>query len=334
MRKSKHWVTALCCLAVLAKSACAGELRMGVPFPEDSQELTAVRKATADIDKATRTQVKITLSLFRPNEEGLAKKILDGELDGGLVMPNDIADLHPDALVYAIPFTFTSYEQVDYVRRHLDAEILQKISTPDSPYTALAIVEFGFAYVMSSQSVASPDEWGKRKIWIPGEGEFSKFLGDLGLKAVPLPLAGVRAGLGDGTVDTVIAPLPVAIFQRWHTKTKKVFAVPFVYTYGIWIVRNDAITKLSADEQKTVRERLSSCCQELSTALRTRNDKGRGVLESYGHEFVAPDAVMQKQWGQWAEAVWKNLGENHKPTAEIEGKLKEQLSAFDNKGKK
>ncbi len=301
---------------------------MGVPFPEDTRELKIVGEAVTSIASATNGQVKLALSSLPPNQTGtgLAKKIFDGELDGGLVMGNDIASLHPDALVYAIPFTFKSYEQVDYVRRHLDAGILQKLSA--GPYEALGVVEGGFAYVMSSQAVASADDWRKRKIWVPAEGEFSECLVRLGLKAVVLPLGGVRTGLGDGTVDTVIAPAPVAILQRWHTKIKKVFDVPFLYTYGIWIVRDDALNKLPADEQKIVRESLSRSCRELSTAIRERNDEGRDVLVSWGHEFVAPDAAMQKQWEQWAEEVWQHLGKEHKPTAEVEDELRERIRAF------
>jgi TRAP-type C4-dicarboxylate transport system substrate-binding protein len=327
MRISRHWVATFCCVVVLAGAARAVELKMGVPFPEDTRELKAVGKAIAEIASATNGQLKIALSSFRPNEEGLAKKIFDGELDGGLVMGKGLADLDRDALAYAIPFTFKSYEQVDYVRRDLDAVILRKLSA--GPYEALGVVESGFAYVMSSQAVASPDDLRNRKIWVPAEGGFSECVLRLNLTPVVLPLTGVRKGLRDGTVDTIIASPAVAIYARWHREIKKVLDVPFVYTYGIWIVRDDTLKKLPADAWRTVRERLSRSCKELSTFNRDDNDKGRGVLVTWGREFVAPNAIMQKQWELWAEEVWQHLVEKQKPTVEIEGKLKERLRAFD-----
>lgn len=328
MRISKYWVPAFFCLAVLAGAARAAELRMSVPFPENTKEWKAVARASKDIAEALKG--KVDLVLLPPDKKGpkLAKMILDGTRDGGLVIGRDFADLKlgRDALVYAIPFTFKSTSQVDYVRESLDAEILQKLSA--GPYEALGFVEFGSAYAMSSKALSTPDDWQDRRIWTPTDGKFSACLGGLGLKTVPLPAKNVLKALKNGTVDTVFVPASGAVLKRWHTRIKEVFDVPFVYTYGIWVVADDAIHQLSPDEQIILRKHLLLLCKNLSTTIRSRNEKARKVLNRFEIKFVAPDAVMRRQWDQWAEEVWRYIAKEDKPTEEVEDKLKERLRAF------
>lgn len=332
MRISKHRVAMLCCLAVLAGVVRAGELKMGVPFPKDSKEWKAVAEAATKI--ATATNNKVVIDLSPPDKkEGLAKKILNGKLDGGLVMGKDFVDLKlgRDALAYAIPFTFKSTNQVDYVRQHLDAEILGKLSA--GSYEALAFAEFGFAYMMSSKALSTPKNWRERKIWVPNQGNFFKCLGGIGLNTVPGPLKGVLKNLKNGAVDAVIVPPSGAIFKGWHIKIKEMFDVPYVYTYGIWVVSDKALPKLTAAERNAVRKHLD---QALSEATRERNDAARKVLVRWRLKFVvpAPGDNMQKQWEKWAVEVWKNLEDKDKPTAEVDKELKKLIRDFDEEEQK
>ena len=326
---ANHWPAAICCVIALASpSRAADEFRIGVPFPEGARERNVVDKAITEIVNATDGEARITLESFSPKQIDLGQRIFSGDLQGGLVMGKGLTRLHRDALAYAIPFTFKSAEQLDYVRKSLDPVILRGLSV--GPYEALGIVEYGFAYVMSSKSLSSPADWRKRKIWTPADDKRSLSLTHLDLKTVPLPLGDVRSILGD-KVDTVIVPPPLAIHQRWHTKTKEVFETPFVYTYGIWIVRKDAIASLTVEDRRSLRAGLSSLCRELSAAFRDRNGKGLDVLRSWGHELSIPDADMQDLWAQWAQDVWRPLTDEQRPTAEVEARIRELLRAFDKK---
>ncbi len=327
----RHWMRTFFCLVLLAGPARAVELRVGVPFPKDTPQGKATDDLVQEIDTATKGEVKLVLSSFRPGEGKVVKEISAGKLDAGLVMGRGLADLHQDAFAYAVPFTFASRKQVDFLRRKLDAEVLKNLSA--GPHEALCITEFGFAYMMSTQAVASPDELRKRKIWVPANGELAECLGGLGLKTVALPAKGVKKALADGTADTVIALPELTIMKRWHRKIKNVLDRPFVYIYGVWIVSDKAFAGLSAEQQSAVRKCLSSYNQKLGADFRKRDNKGREVLKRFKIEFVALDEAMQKQWGQWAKDVWQHLGKGHKPTAGIEKKLKECLRASEESGK-
>lgn len=332
MRMSKHWVAMLCCLAVLGGVIRAVEIKMGVPFPEDSGEWKAVAEAAKEIAKATNNKVLIVLTAPGKKEE-LARKILDGKLDGGLVIGKDFLDLKldQDALTYAIPFTFKSTSQVDYVRQHLDAEILGKLSA--GSYEALAFAEFGFAYMMSSNPLSTPENWQERKIWVPDQGSIFKCLGDLGLNTVPGLVKDVQKNLKSGAIDSIIVPPSGAILKSWHRRIKEVFDVPYVYTYGIWVVSDKALPELTAAERDAVRKHLDHI---LGKATRKRNFDARQVLIKWKLKFVvpAPGDNMYKQWEKWAVQIWDVLEDKNKPTTEVNKKLKKLISDFNKEEKK
>jgi len=326
MAKCGTWLAGFCCLMLGAVAARAQSLRLGVPFPQDSQEWKAAAEASAEIARATDNRVKIVLSA--PDlQAGTAGRIARGVLDGGLITGTDATELElgPDAMAYAVPFSLTSAEQVDFVRRRLDGEVLARLSA--GPYEALAISGFGFAHVMSCKPLSSPADWRTLRIWMPieGEGWLAQMLKDLGLQAVRLPANKVREGLNTGTVDTLILPPAGAILKRWHTRLKVCFDVPYAYTYGIWVVRDAAVDKLTAADRKLVREHLTGRLEQIA---RQRRQSALDVLRKWRLEFVTPDAVMQAQWNRWSVAVWDILGPKLRPSESLEALLKEQLQAF------
>ena len=318
------------CLMLLAGSAYAQEansVRMGVPFPEDTKEWHAMMGMATRI--AERTEGRFVITLVPPDPDArIAERLASGQLDGGFFAATDLTDLElgPDALAYAIPFMFRSHEQADFVRNAVDPIVLKNLS--QGPYEALSIAELGFAYVMSSQPLASPADWGALKVWAPEHGIYTKVLDGLGLTTVRIPLDSVRQAIKKGQADTIIAPPAGAILKRWHTHLANMFELPFTYTYGIWIVKDELMPKLTADKKDLLRQELRN---GLAAAFKARAEEAHNVLTKWGVTFVSPvpGGDMWEKWSQWAAAVWDFLEPDEKPSTTVREKLKECLDAFD-----
>jgi TRAP-type C4-dicarboxylate transport system substrate-binding protein len=316
---------------VLACPAQALEIRLGIPFPEKSKQFKEAAKALQKA-AATKRKTKLVLSSYDASKDGVVAKVSGGALDGALVVGKDLATLGPDALAYALPFTFSSPQQVESVRSEMDATILKKLSA--GPYEALGFSEFGLAYLFSGQPIASPQSLLARKIWVPTGGEIGKSLEGLGLKTVPLSLKEVNGAVKSGTVDTVIATFEMVIYKRWHRRIKKmkVLDCPFAYNYGIWIMRDKAFKDLTPEDRNAVRSCVKSVGQKLEGLSRSNNSSTRKILkQNFKTEFVIPDEALKKQWREWAEKIWQHLGKEHRPTSEVERKLKSCLRAYGKK---
>jgi TRAP-type C4-dicarboxylate transport system substrate-binding protein len=122
-------------------------------------------------------------------------------------------------------------------------------------------------------------------------------------------------------------PTTGAVIKRWHTRIRNVFDVPFVYSYGIWVLRDDALEALSAEERKAMRDQISAVCRDLGAAIRGRNDKAREVLNRYGVTFIAPSAEMDEQWRKWAGALRGHLDAERQPSPDIQEALDKRLES-------
>jgi len=317
----------LLCAALFVGRAGAAELKMGLPLPPDSKEWDIVSQGLEKC--ASSPLATVNVALVSPGKSGpsMASQIKSGALAGGLVMMQEFGTLPlgQDAYAYTLPCLFRSTNEIDFIRGKLDEAILQKVS--EGPFEAVAVVEFGPAYVMSSQPLTDPSDWAARKIWVPSEDAFSESLNAINLQTVLTPSKQVRSNLKRGVVDTVIVPATGAVIKRWHTRIRNVFDVPFVYSYGIWVLRDDALETFSAEERKVLRDQVAASCRDLGAAIRARNNKAREVLNRYGVTFIAPNSQMDEQWRKWAGALQDHLDVARQPSPDIQEALDEHLES-------
>lgn len=320
------------CLLVVPGIAHAVELRIGLPLASGSKEWEFVLHAVEELAPLSAGKVGVQLVPVPNPETGIAAEIMGGKLDGALVTMKDFRQLQmgQDALAFAIPFTFKSVEELDYVRDKLGPEILRKLSS--GPYEAVAFMGFNFSYVMSAQAIASPNDWRSRKIWISAERDFSDHLSAsldiIGLKTVTGLAGDVQRDLESGIIDTVIAPATVALIKRWHKLINNVFVIPFNYNYGLWLLRDDAMEKLSGVEKQAVREQLLRLGHYLNSAMRERNDKALDVMVRRGIGFDGLDGDMEKQLGVWTERIGGGLADEYRPSNDIEVKIRHHRDDF------
>ncbi len=305
----------------------AEELRIGTILPEKTKEWGLCKDAFDAFAGSTEGRLNISLVTFDSRTGGVARAVLEGRLDGGLIMGLDLFEFSRDASVYAFPFTFTSAEQAGFVRQKMDNYILKSINS--GLCEAVGFVDGGFSYAVSSNPLSSPGEWLKRTIWVPDMGDTYVLFPDVGLTVKKLPVNEVRKGFKSDSIDTVVAPLPLVIIRRWHTSTAHVFDAPVMFNYGIWVLRKDIMEKLDGDTRGDLIKKTGILADELSGAIRERNDEARRVLESWQHRFEPMESGMRAQWKAWRGAAREQGRAKITPADEAETMLKQLLQAFD-----
>ena len=88
-----------------------------------------------------------------------------GALDGGSVRTGVFGRRYSDIQLYNLPMVFRSMDEVDAVRRALDADLIEGLG--DAGYTAYGIVELGMAYAMSTREARSLADARRLKVWAP-----------------------------------------------------------------------------------------------------------------------------------------------------------------------
>src|SRR5512139_2770804 len=114
--------------------------------PDGTHWMEEMRKGADEIEKQTQGRVQFR---FYPggvmgDDNTVLRKIRIGQLQGGAITGGGLSEIYPDTQIYSIPFTFSSYAEVDYVRKRVDPLLIAGLK--EKGFISFGISEGGFAY--------------------------------------------------------------------------------------------------------------------------------------------------------------------------------------------
>ena len=300
--------------------------------PEGSVWMKKMEEGAEEVARKTENRVNIK---FYPggvmgDDEAVLRKIRVGQLQGGAVVGGSLSRYYQDNQIYGLPMKFKSFEEIDYVRRHLDPMIMEGLEK--GGFVTFGIAEGGFAYVMATVPIRTVDDMRRQKVWVPeNDKTILEAVKAFDINPIPLSIADVRAGLQTGLINTVTTPPIGAIALQWHTQIKYLMYEPFLYIYGLLAVDHDVFKKLSSSDQQIFREVMGRVFKELDRLNREDNLKALEVLRKQGVEFITPDADALKKWYKDAAEVPERLIQAGKLSREMVDTLERLIKEYRSK---
>jgi TRAP-type C4-dicarboxylate transport system substrate-binding protein len=309
--------------------AQAMRFKVATLSPEGSVWMQKMREGADEL--ARKTNNRVTIKYYpggvMGDDQAVLRKIRVGQLHGGAVVGGSLSQFYPDNQIYSLPFIFRSFEEVDYVRRHLDSRIAQGLEK--GGFVTFGIAEGGFAYVMSTVPIRTVEEMRRQKVWIPdNDPMILEAVKAFGITPFPLSIADVRAGLQTGLINTVTTPPIGAVALQWHTQINYLMHEPFLYIYGVLAVDRRAFAKISPDDQRIFREVMGRKFRELDRLNREDNVNALEVLRKQGIEFIKPSDQALRKWYHDAETVPKRLVNAGKLSQDMVNALETLLTEY------
>jgi TRAP-type C4-dicarboxylate transport system substrate-binding protein len=309
--------------------AQAMRFKVATLSPEGSVWMQKMREGADEL--ARKTNNRVTIKYYpggvMGDDQAVLRKIRVGQLHGGAVVGGSLSQFYPDNQIYSLPFIFRSFEEVDYVRRHLDSRIAQGLEK--GGFVTFGIAEGGFAYVMSTVPIRTVEEMRRQKVWIPdNDPMILEAVKAFGITPFPLSIADVRAGLQTGLINTVTTPPIGAVALQWHTQINYLMHEPFLYIYGVLAVDRRAFAKISPDDQRIFREVMGRKFRELDRLNREDNVNALEVLRKQGIEFIKPSDEALRKWYHDAETVPKRLVNAGKLSQDMVNALETLLTEY------
>jgi TRAP-type C4-dicarboxylate transport system substrate-binding protein len=316
-------------LTLFSQNALSITLKIATASPYGTVWMEKMRQAAEDIKQRTSGRV---IFRFYPggimgNDASVMRKISVNQLQGGIIPGGGLKDIYPDSQIYSLPLIFRNYNEVDYVRSHMDEIILKGLEK--NGFISFGLSEGGFAYLMANKPVARVDDLKGQKIWIP-EGDYisrSAFQ-SIGQSPISLPLTDVLTSLQTGLINTVAASPMGAIALQWHSRIKYITDEPLAYFYGTMIVQAKAFAELSPEDQQSVREVIGAVYKDLDRINRQDNNEALNVLRNQGIQFVPTDKNDQVSWRTMLEDTETRMGKEGVLSQSILDTLKRHLRAF------
>jgi TRAP-type C4-dicarboxylate transport system substrate-binding protein len=295
-------------LVMLARQAQAKLFKIATLSPDGSVWMKKMKEGAFELAQKTNNRVRIK---YYPggvmgDDKAVLRKIRIGQLHGGALVGGSLSKFYSDNQIYSLPLTFRSFEEIDYVRKHLDQKIADGLEK--GGFVIFGIAEGGFAYVMSKKPIRTVDDMRRQKVWIPDNNTMIlEAVKAFDITPIPLTIADVRAGLQTGLINTVTIPPIGAVALQWHTQIKYLMNEPFLYIYGVLAIDLKAFKKISPEDQAMFREIMGRIFFDLNRINRQDNVKALEALGNQGIEFTAIPDESKAKWYKNAASVPKRL---------------------------
>ena len=310
----------------------AATLKIATLVPDGTSWMKAMRQGAATVEEKTQGRVKLK---FYPggvmgNDKSVLRKIRIGQLHGGAITGGGVAAFYPDANIYNLPFSFHSFEEVDYVRKHMDPLLIEGMRKKG--FVSFGLSEAGFAYLMSKQPISRFAELRQQKVWVPeGDDIGQKVFDALDIAPVPLPLTDVLTGLQTDLINTVASPAMGAIALQWHTRLKHLVDVPITYLFGTLIISESALKKISAQDRRILTQVLKDTFDKINAQNRKDNHEALQALRNQGMNFIQPASSEVDPWRQLVGRTVEQLVTQGRLSRDVYDTLQHHLATYRSK---
>ncbi len=302
--------TAVLAVALLLAPAAAAEtLKIATSVPAGTSMIKQLRKAGETI--SDRTEGRVQLKLFPGGVMGsnaaVLRKIRIGQMDGAVVTSGGLARIESQAQIYSLPFLFRNRDELQYVRKHLDSVIRERVRA--NGFIVAGMSEGGFTYLFSKEPIRNLDDLSESKVWVPQGDEISaRMFRNAGAQPVSLPISDVYTSLQSGLVDTVAINPAGAIALQWHTGVDYYTRAPLLFLMGTLVIDKRTFTRLDADDREVAREVFEDTFERLDELTARDNAQALKALEGLGIEGIEPTRPpSERRWEALARDTLESL---------------------------
>ncbi len=297
----KHVMGLLSLLLLLASAAPARAteyvITMASVAPEGSLWMEEMKKMDSLVRSATGGEVRFQFyaGSIAGDDKTVVKKIQSGQLVAAGLTGVGLGEIVPAFRVMELPFTYRSYDEVDFVLRKLSKWFSSRFE--EKGFVVLGFADQGFVYLLSKNPITKTEDMKTAKPWVwdvdrLAAAAFKAF----GINAIPLSLENVTTALDTGKIDTVYISPVAGIALQWYRKTGYLVDFPLTDGAGALIISKKFFDALPEQH----RAALVTVCKETSKNLRTKtradNDAALKLLKAKGTKFVTPSPEEVKNF--------------------------------------
>jgi len=279
--------------------------------PAGTTWMKLMKQGAKSISEKTDGRVKLK---FYPggvmgNDQSVHRKIKVGQLHGGAFTSSGLEHIYPGIQALSLPMIFNSVDEVDYVRSKMDENLKQNME--QGGFVLLGIANGGFARIMSQQPLTDLEAIRSSKVWIPeGDNVVLETYKSLGISAISLSIADVFTGLQTGLIETVAVTSTAAIAFQWHSSTAYLTDIPVIFLTGLLAIQKKSFDKISAEDQKIVKQEINKVFLQMDTLNRSDNEKATKALKKYGIKYVRPDTEEIGRWKRLSDQAIANMAKS------------------------
>jgi TRAP-type transport system periplasmic protein len=205
-----------------------------------------------------------------------------------------------------LPMFFDTYEQLDYVRHGIAAELDK--SFEQHGYKVLNWAEAGWVHFFAKSPVRTPDDLRALRMWIgTGDPKAERLAKELGFRAVPLPTTDMLTGLQAGLIEVIDVPPLFALLDRSFQAAPYMTDLRFAPLIAATVITLPAWERIPAKYRDSLLEASQAAAARLRSKIHAAEGESIAEMQSRGLHVVEIDGATIAEWRRESEAIYPHL---------------------------
>lgn len=215
------------------------------------------------------------------DEKDVIRKIRINQLHSAGFTGVGMGSILPEVRILDTPFLFKNIEEVDHIGKKFFARFAEGFE--EKGYVLLGWAEVGWVYIYSNKPVHSEEDMKGVKMWMWEGDPISRATFEaFDVNPIPLSITDVLTSLQTGLIGGVYSSPLACVVLQWHTKVDYVLDVPLANSSGAVLISKRMFNKLSADQQKILKEEGLKYFTKLTQLSRQDNQISKKTMFDYG----------------------------------------------------
>jgi len=255
---------------------------------------------------AGKVKVKFYPGGIAGDERDAVRKMRLGQINGAAVTSIGLGLIQSEVRVLELPLLVQSFEELDFVRSKLDADLRKKFE--EKGYVLLAWGDVGPVHIFSNLQLKSKADLAQTKLWAWVDDPLVRMLfTQLGANGVPLGVPDVLPSLQTGLINACYGSPLSTLALQWYTKVKFMTSMHITQAIGATVLVKKEFEKLPADLQKVVLADSKDLEGKLLKQIREENGKALLSMKNAGLQVVDSPKDMVAQFEEQAKAIRPKL---------------------------
>lgn len=240
------------------------------------------------------------------DEHAMVLKMRTGGIQAVGLSSIGLSHIDPAVSCLQLPMLLSSYEELDYVRDGIAAELERRIE--QKGFKVVHWADGGWVYVFSIKPAPTPTDLRPMRLFTSaGDPETEKLYSELGFRVVPMPSTDLVYQLQTGKLDAFAMPPLFAQLQQLYRLAPHMTDVRWTPLVGGTVIRLDVWNRLPREHHDALASVARQAGERLRPDIRRLGDASIGEMQKRGLKVVTVDPNTRRLWEKEAETAYPRL---------------------------
>jgi TRAP-type C4-dicarboxylate transport system substrate-binding protein len=266
-------------------------------------------------------------------EAEMVRRMRVGQLQAAMLTVPGLSEIDKSiAALQVMPMMFSTYDELEYVRAHMRAEIEERFRK--NGFVILFLGDSGWVHFFSRTSATHPADFKKLKIFAwANDNHQIELMKAAGYQPVPLEFTDTLTALQTGLIDAVPTVPVYALAGQYYGTLKHMLEVKWVPLTGGIVVTRKAWDALPADTRESATRAAKEAGELIQTRSRQESVEAIEELKNLGVQVHPVPPELEREWRDTVARLYPQIRGSMVPAETFDAVQKLVAEYRENKAK-